>query len=185
MSFYGKRSLALVIVIVFVTLLASPVRPAVVDVAGGGFTLRLSEQIAAKPDAVYATLIEPARWWSPEHTFSGDARNLTFDARAGGCWCERLPGGGSAVHMTVAYAQPGKLLRLRGALGPFQGSAVDGAMTWALKAAGSGTEVILTYTLGGYSSDGFAQWSRAADGVLKAQLARLKRLIETASPEAR
>ncbi len=178
-----SRELAAVLAIVLAAMLDAAANAAVVAVAGGGFTVRLTEHVAAAPDAVYATLIKPASWWSAAHTFSGDAGNLSLEPKAGGCWCERLPGGGSAMHMMVVYAQPGKLLRLRGALGPFQGSAVDGAMTWALKATGAGTDVTLTYTLGGYNSEGFVQWARAVDGVLNGQLARLKRLIETRSPE--
>lgn len=116
--------------VVSLTLIAaSRTSAAAVDVAAGGFTLRDSVEIAAPPDKVYAALIQPARWWSSAHSFSGDAANMTLDARAGGCWCETLPNGGSVLHMTVVFAAPGKTLRLRGALGPFQALAVDGVMT--------------------------------------------------------
>jgi hypothetical protein len=54
-------------------------------------------------------------------------------------------------------------------------------MTWALKAVGDGTDLSLTYALGGYYKDGFEQWSKGADGVLTDQVARLKRFIETGS----
>jgi uncharacterized protein YndB with AHSA1/START domain len=154
---------------------------AVVDVALNGFTVRVTTHIAAPPNRVYAELITPAHWWSSDHTFSGDAANLSLDAKAGGCWCEKLPGGGSVMHLTVIYADPGKVLRLRGALGPFQGSGVDGAMTWALKASGGGTDLSLVYTLGGYNKDGFGQWSQAADRVLADQVTRLKRFVEAGS----
>jgi hypothetical protein len=73
----------------------------------------------------------------------------------------------------------------RGALGPFQGYGVDGAMTWALEAFGDGTDLSRTYALGGYYKDGFEQWSKGADGVLTDQVVRLKRLIETGSPDKR
>ena len=91
------------------------------DVAANGFTLKIDAHIAAPPDKVYAALIEPARWWSSDHTFSGDAKNLHLEAKAGGCWCETLPRGGSVLHLLVVYIDPGKAIRLRGALGPFQG----------------------------------------------------------------
>ncbi len=106
---------------------------AVADVGATGFTVHETVEIAAPPDKVYAALATPAQWWSSTHTFSGSAANLTLDARAGGCWCETLPNGGSVQHLIVVFAAPGKTLRLRGALGPFQGMGVDGALTWSLK----------------------------------------------------
>jgi uncharacterized protein YndB with AHSA1/START domain len=160
-----------------------PASATVVDVASSGFVVQVSAHVAASPGKVYAALISPAHWWSSDHTFSGDAANLALDPRAGGCWCEKLPGGGSAMHLTVVYVEPGKVLRLRGALGPFQALGVEGAMSWVLKPAGDGTDLLLTYTLGGYQKGGFEQWSKGADGVLTQQVARLQRLVETGSPE--
>jgi len=157
----------------------------VADVAPNGFTVLVTTHIAAPADKVFAALITPAHWWNSEHTFSGDAGNLVLDAKAGGCWCEQLPDGGSVLHLTVVYVAPGKVLRLRGALGPLQGSAVDGAMTWTLKASGDGTDLSLTYALWGRYKRGSKQWSQGVDGVLTDQVARLKRLIETGSPEKR
>jgi hypothetical protein len=58
-------------------------------------------------------------------------------------------------------------------------------MTWTLKAFGDGTDLSLTYVLGGYNKDGFEQLSKGADGVLTDQVARLKRSIETGSPDKR
>ncbi len=157
----------------------------VTDSAANGFTVAIEAHVEATPDKVYAALIEPSRWWASDHTFSGDAKNLHLDAKAGGCWCEKLPGGGSVLHLTVVYVDPGKVLRLRGALGPFQGLAADGALTWKLKPAATGTDLSMTYTLGGYSKDGFAELSKAADGVLTAQIGRLKQLIESGVPARR
>src|SRR3984893_5474554 len=120
-------------------LIAGPSRGTVSDVASNGVTSKIDTHIAASPDKVYAALIEPARWWSSDHTFSGDANNLHLEARAGGCWCETLPNGGSVMHSTVVYVNPGKTLRLRGALGPLQELAVTGALTWKLEPAPDGT----------------------------------------------
>jgi uncharacterized protein YndB with AHSA1/START domain len=166
-------------------LIAGPSRGTVSDVASNGFTLKIDTHIAASPDKVYAALIVPARWWGSAHTFSGDAKNIQLEAKAGGCWCETLPNGGSVMHLTVVYANPGKALRLRGALGPFQGLAVTGALTWKLEPAGDGTNLSVTYAIGGYNKDGFAQLSQAGDDVLTTQIGRLKKLIETQSPEGR
>ena len=148
------------------------------SVGANGFELRHTVHVAAASDKAYAALLQPARWWSSEHTFSGNAANLTLDARAGGCWCESLPDGGSVEHMHVLYVAPGKALRLRGALGPFQGLAVDGVMTWNIKANANGTDISLSYAIGGYAKDGFENLAKGADHVLGEQIERLRKLID-------
>jgi uncharacterized protein YndB with AHSA1/START domain len=150
----------------------------VVGVAANGFEARETVHVAASADKVYAALLLPAKWWSSDHTFSGSAANLNLEARAGGCWCEDLPGGGSAEHMRVVYVVPGKILRLRGALGPFQGLGVDGAMTWSIKSGPDGTDVSVSYAVGGYVKEGFDGLSKGADKVLAEQIQQLKKFIE-------
>jgi hypothetical protein len=150
----------------------------VIDVAANGFEVRESVHVAASPDKAFAMLLQPARWWNSDHTFSGSAANLKLDARAGGCWCETLPGGGSVQHLQVVYVAPGKVLRLRGALGPFQALAVDGAMTWSVKSNGSGSDISVNYAVGGYAKDGFDALSKAADRVIGEQIERLKKTID-------
>lgn len=152
----------------------------VVSAAGNGFEVRETAHIAAAADKVYAALLIPANWWSSDHTFSHSAANLALDARAGGCWCETLPGGGSVEHLRVVYVAPGKVLRLRGALGPMQAMAVEGSMTWILKSAADGTDLSMSYGVGGYNKDGFDELSKVVDRVLGEQVERLKRLVEGA-----
>ncbi|HTD72067.1 MAG TPA: hypothetical protein VK652_00965 [Steroidobacteraceae bacterium] len=159
-------------------LLAQSASAEVFSVGPNGFEVRETVHVAAASDKAYAALLQPARWWSSDHTFSGNAVNLVLDAHAGGCWCENLPDGGSVEHLHVVYAAPGKTLRLRGALGPFQGLGVDGAMTWALKSGANGTDISVSYTLGGYAKDGFDAASKAADRVLGEQIERLRKLID-------
>jgi hypothetical protein len=149
------------------------------SVGANGFEVRESVHSAASPDKAFSALLQPATWWSSDHTFSGNSANLSLDARVGGCWCERLPDGGSVEHAHVIYFSPGKVLRLRGALGPFQQLAVDGVLTWTIKAATTGTDVTVTYVIGGYSKDGFESLSKAADHVLGDQLERLRKLIDS------
>lgn len=156
-----------------------------VDDAGAtGFAISESADIAASPDQVYQALIQPSRWWSPDHTYSQDAANLTLDAKAGGCWCESLPGGGSVQHMVVVNAMPGKLIRLRGALGPLQSMAVEGAMTFALKGDGGLTHLTASYAVGGYSKTGFTEIAVTVDRVFGEQIERLQRFIEASLSDA-
>ena len=163
--------------------LAKPCGATVVDQGQNGFTIQQKLHIAAATDKVYAALLAPGKWWSSDHTFSHSAANLALDARAGGCFCETLPGGGSVQHATVAIAMPGAMLRLRGPLGPFQGQGVDAALTFSLKAAGDGTDLTLDNVVGGYMQGGFGKWPQAADGMLSDLVEHLKYYAENGKSE--
>jgi uncharacterized protein YndB with AHSA1/START domain len=165
-------------------ILTSPLRGEVIESTAAGFLVRHTAAINAPPATVYAALTDGVGgWWDPAHTFSHDARNLSVDAKPGGCFCERLPDGGGVQHMRVVYASPGKLLRLTGAIGPLQEAALAGTMTWNLSPAGGGTTVELIYAVGGFRAGGFRDIPTVVDGVLRGQLARLKALVETGRPD--
>jgi hypothetical protein len=156
----------------------APARGEVVNVAAGGFQIHEAVHVRVTPEKAYALLITPSRWWSSDHTFSKNAENLSLDAHAGGCWCEKLPEGGSVEHMHVLWTAPGKTLRLRGALGPFQALAVDGVLTFIIKPAAEGSEVALDYSLGGYNKDGFDVLAKVTDKVMGEQLERFRQALE-------
>ena len=166
---------------------ATPARAELLKSAETGFTARNAVSIAARPDAVWAALIEPARWWNPAHSWSGEATSFSLDARAGGCFCEALPNGGSVEHQRVLFVSPGKLLRLAGGLGPLQPEPVSAVMSWELKADGEGTRLTQTYAVRGAVSGGgeggLGAWAAPVDGVIREQLERLQRLVERGSPE--
>jgi uncharacterized protein YndB with AHSA1/START domain len=165
-------------------ILAVPLRGEVIESTAAGFLVRNTAAINAPPAKVYTALTDGVgRWWDPAHTLSNDARNLSLDAKPGGCFCERLPDGGGLEHMRVIYASPGKLLRLTGAIGPLQEAALAGTMTWSLSQAGGGTTVELSYAIGGFRAGGFRDIPTVVDGVLRGQLARLKALVETGRPD--
>ena len=170
------------VVIAVLATLGCAANAAVVDTAQNGFDIEQTLHIAAPPAKVYAALIVPAKWWNSEHTFSQNAANLSLSAKAGGCFCEKWAQG-SVQHAVVVDAEPGKVLRLRGALGPFQGSGVSSALTFSLKAADGGTDVLLDNSIGGYMKGGFANWPTRADVMLAEQMARLKKFVETGSPD--
>jgi uncharacterized protein YndB with AHSA1/START domain len=169
---------------ILLAILAAPVRGEVVEATVAGFLVRNTAAINAPSAKVYTSLTDGVGgWWDPAHTFSHDARNLSLEAKPGGCFCERLPDGGGVQHMRVIYASPGKLLRLTGAIGPLQEAALVGTMTWNLSPAAGGTTVELTYTVGGFRAGGFRDISTVVDGVLRGQLVRLKALVETGRPD--
>lgn len=152
-----------------------------VDAAdSNSFTVSTSVDVAAAPERVYRQLGRPALWWSPAHSWSGDARNFRMDLRAGGCFCEALPKEhGSVEHGRIIFAQPGKLLRLSAALGPLQQMPVTGVLTFTITPgpAGQGSHVTLTYAVSGAIPGGGVALAPAVDGVLVEQLARLGRSL--------
>ncbi|MBO9709855.1 MAG: SRPBCC family protein [Caulobacter sp.] len=164
-------------------LIGTTASAAVVDAAPNGFEVRREVVIAAPADRVYAALSQPSAWWSGEHTWSGSAASLSLAPMAGGCFCEKLPGGGSVLHMTVVYAQPGKALRLFGALGPLQASGASGHLAWTLSEADGRTTLVQTYDVGGYMKGGLDRIAPTVDQVLGQQLDRLKAYAETGKAE--
>jgi uncharacterized protein YndB with AHSA1/START domain len=165
--------------------LATGARAAVVQVNAGGFALRHEATVSAPAVKVYDTLVQPGSWWDSEHTYSGDANNMSIDARAGGCFCERLKDGGSIEHMRVVYAQPGRALRMAGGLGPLQAAGVAGSMTWRFTPIEGGTKLEMSYAVGGFVEGGFDKMSALVDTVLGEQFQRLKLYVETGKPTAK
>jgi uncharacterized protein YndB with AHSA1/START domain len=157
--------------------------PTEAQVGPNGFMLRLEATLAAPRARVYEALVQPGSWWNGEHTYSGDARNLSIDPRPGGCWCERLPGGGGVEHGRVIYVVPGETLRVSGGHGPLQEWGATGSMTWALVEASGTTTVRLSYGVGGFFAGGFERIAPAVEQVLAEQLARLKGFVETGNAE--
>jgi hypothetical protein len=139
--------------------------------------------IAAKSFEVYAALLQVRSWWDPEHTFSGDAHNMSLDARAGGCFCERLADQGSVQHMDRRIRRRGARTTDAGALGPLQTVVASGSMAWKLFPEANGTRLELTYNVGGYRPGGLAELATPVDSVLRAQLLCLKSFVETGKPE--
>jgi uncharacterized protein YndB with AHSA1/START domain len=134
---------------------------------------------------VWAALIDVGSWWNAEHTWSGNAKNLSLDPRPDGCFCEKLDKGGGVRHLTVAYVAPEQILRLTGGLGPLQGLAVAGTMTWTLKGGAGATTVEVSYAVGGYRPGGFGELAPAVDGVVREQLLGLKALVETGKSDGK
>lgn len=159
---------------------------AVADSSDLGFTLKFSALAKATPYKSYRALTNSVgKWWSSEHTYTGDARNMSIQDRPGGCFCERFPAGGGIEHMRVVYSSPGEALRLIGALGPLQEMGMQGSMTWTFAAEGEGTRIKLTYAVGGYCPGGPAALAPIVDRVIGEQLDRLIRFLETGFPDPR
>ena len=154
--------------------LASAAQAEVVSATPAGFEVASKVVVVVPPAEAYAALGRIGEWWNPAHSYSGSGANLSVDLRAGGCFCEKLPGGGGIEHMRVVLAWPGKMLRLSGGLGPLQGEGASGALTWTLKPVDGGTEIVQSYVVGGYIRAGADKLAPVVDQVMGEQLERLK-----------
>lgn len=164
---------------------ASLAQAEIVSAGPSGFQLRhVAEAPNVAPPVIWAALADVAKWWDPEHTYSGDARNLTLEPFVRGCFCEKLSLYAGIEHGTVVYAQPAKTLRINGALGPLQEFGVTGVMTWQIEAAAGGSRVTFTYNVGGFADRPLADWAPIVDEVLGGQLQRLTRYVTVGNPEA-
>ena len=169
-------------VLALVMLAATPARSSP-EIAPNGFLVKFDVTINAPAPKVYDAMVgQIGSWWNPEHTYSHDAKNLSIDARPGGCFCEKLPNSGGVEHLRVVYVAPPQVVRFSGALGPLQASGVAGSMTWKLTGASDSTRLELSYSVGGFIPGGFEKMAPAVEAMLREQLDRLKLFIETGKP---
>jgi len=145
----------------------------VVSSAADHYVLR-HEAVTAEPAAdIWARLIAPADWWHPDHTYSGDAGNLSLDPQAGGLWREDWPGG-SGAHGTVLAVAEGQVLRLDGAFGPLQSMGVRVVWTITLShTAAGGTRIVFDEVAAGSSASQRDAIAPAVDRVKSEAIARL------------
>lgn len=172
--------------------LVQPARAEVTEQDDRGFVTRDSATVSASPYEVWQALLSPGNWWDDDHTWSGDSENMYISAQANGCFCELLPERsgapdgvrrGSAQHMTVVQADPPRVLRMRGGLGPLQSEPVDGVLTITMAESGDNTQIVWEYVVGGYFRFEVATIAEAVDGVMSQQLAALARSLGTVEDE--
>ena len=152
--------------------LALPASAEIIAVSPDHYTLRHEAVSALSPEDMWQRLIQPAIWWSPDHTFSGDANNLSLDPQAGGLWREDWDGG-SVAHGTVLNVMEGQSLRLDAPFGPLQGMAVTVIWTITIEPDGDGTRIIFDEVATGSSASALGQIAPAVDRVKDEAIARL------------
>lgn len=174
-----------------IPLLAAPARADVIAKAEGGFVSRNMAVVTTPPAETWQALVAPAGWWNGAHTYSGDSANLWIDVQATGCFCEKLPlaknaaegsRAGSIEHMRVIYAQPGRILRMSGGLGPLQSEAVSATLTITLKPVAEGTRILWEYVAGGFMRYKTDEIAPLVDKVMGEQLGRLAARLGPANP---
>jgi uncharacterized protein YndB with AHSA1/START domain len=167
------------------SMLSAPTRAEVSAASDTGFVVSGEVDLAGQSQRVWQELVHPQRWWSDDHSWSGDAGNMALDPVAGGCFCEAVPGNqpGSAEHMRVVQVRPGELLVMRGAIGPMQGEALTAVLTLALasRADGEGARLSWSYVVGGYARFPLTDLAPAVDGVISEQMARLQAHLAAAN----
>ena len=135
----------------FMLALAWPAQAAVLDASEHGFTIENVIELKTSPPEAYTALIrDVGQWWPAEHSWFGKAGNFSIDARAGGCFCE-IDGERQVMHMQIAQAMPGQLLRMMGGLGPLQGMGLSGPLDWRFAPHEGGTRITLHYRVAGYA----------------------------------
>ncbi len=156
-----------------------PAAAEVVATSPTSFEISQAVTIDKPVPQVWDMLRAPQKWWSKDHTYSGDSNNLYLDSQATGCFCERLPGGGSVEHGRIVHLRPQKLMRLNAALGPLQAEAVTGTLTWTLTTEGeNATRIKVSYVVGGHIRGGAEALAPAVDEVMAVQMLALKTATE-------
>lgn len=129
-----------ILTVAVVMLAATQANAEIVEAAPDHFILKHEAQSALVPAALWARLIKPESWWHPDHSYSGDAGNLSLDVRAGGLWREEWDGG-SVTHGEVLFVNPGKQLRLDAPFGPLQAIGAKTIWTITIEPDGDGSKV--------------------------------------------
>lgn len=154
----------------------------VAEVAANGFQIKMTVPCTARPNVVYDSFINHVgEWWDKSHTYTQDASNMSVEARPHGWLIEKLPEGGFVRHFELIYLAPNKTIRLDGGMGPLQEQGVTGSMTINFKPDGDGTNIDLTYNVGGFMPGGQAkmkQWSEPVKMVITQQIQRLSAFAE-------
>lgn len=163
-----------------ILVVVAPVRAEVVEQSDGHFAVSNTVTVSVESGRAFrAITAEVGQWWDPVHTFFGSAEALLFEPRVGGCFCERLQDGRGVEHLRVVYTEPGRMIRLTGAIGPLQGLAITGVATWTLSETPSGTTIEMCYSVAGHRTGGLGELAAPVDAVLAEQLARLKAYLDS------
>ena len=154
---------------------ATPAVAEVVSSGANGFRVRQTVQLVVPVQTAYQAFTRIGGWWDGEHTYSGDAANLSLAATPGGCFCERIPKtGGGIEHMRVAYVEPGQRLVLTGSLGPLLFEGTAGVMDVKFERIAGGSRVVLDYKVAGFAEGNGQAMAPLVDSVLGDQMKRYR-----------
>ena len=168
----------------FACLFAGSVSAEVLETGPNLLVVETSVVVEGSPESAFESFTRGLpQWWDSAHTWSGEAGNLSLEAKAGGCFCEQLPEvRGSVQHGRVIFVRPGKLLRLDAALGPFQEMAIQGVLTFGFVPDGKGTRVTVNYRVFGAITVDPAKLAPMVDGMLGGQMRRFQGFAANGKP---
>ncbi len=153
-------------------LTATQAQAEIIEASEDHYVLHHEARSAMSPADLWARLIRPADWWHPDHTYSGDAGNLSFDPQAGGLWREDWADG-SVLHGRVLNVTPGKMLRLDAPFGPLQEMAVTTDWTITIEPDGEGSKVTFNEISNGVTASKLDTLAPAVDFVKGEAIQRL------------
>ena len=154
--------------------IATPASAVVVGASSHGFELRHTLDLPIPPAHALAAFGQVGSWWEKGHTYSGNAARLSLELRPGGCWCERLVGGGGVEHMRIAMYRPGQQIVLTGGLGPLLFEGTSGVMDVRATKTKTGSQLVINYRVAGFARANGTEMAVAVDGVLRTQTERLR-----------
>lgn len=145
----------------------------VVSSSDSGFVLSHEATSTLAPDALFARMMDPSRWWDPEHSYSGKATNISMGNRAGDHWREDWAGG-SVIHGEVLQVINGQMLMLSAPFGPL--AATGAECIWTIRLTPTedgGTKVMSSHVVVGGSDTGLASMAGPVDFVMGNGITRL------------
>ena len=117
--------------------------------------------------------MEPKEWWDGDHSYSGDASNLSMADTAGSYWREDWDGG-SVIHGQVLMVKEGEQLILSAPFGPL--ISTGATCIWTIKLSATddgGTQISSTHTVAGAPGTGLEDLAGPVDFVMGNGIARL------------
>ncbi|MEM7742017.1 MAG: hypothetical protein AAF225_14610 [Pseudomonadota bacterium] len=140
-----------------------------------GFTLRHEASSLLSPDELWQRLVSPSTWWADDHTYSGDASNISPLGDAGSAWREDWDNG-SVVHGRVLLVKTEEELVLSAPFGPLLYTGAE--CIWRIQIApaeGFGTLITSSHTVVGRPGTGLEELAPAVDFVMGAGIKSLAR----------
>ena len=160
--------------LIVLSLMATPASAAVLNAGEHGFEIQHSVNLVVPQPQAFESFGQVGRWWSKEHTYSGDAARMSLQLRSGGCFCESLDNGGGIEHMRVAFIQPSERLVMTGSLGPLLYEATTGVMDVKFERVAGGARIVVNYRASGFAKGGAAAMAPLVDQVLGEQVKRYR-----------
>lgn len=160
------------VLLLLAVILPAPALAEVLSSSATHFSLRHSATSTLSASELWDRLIDPASWWHPDHTYSGDSKNLTLELKAGGLWQESWEEN-AVAHGEVLFVEKGKTLRMNAPFGPLQSLGAYCIWTISIAPVEDGSTVTFTETAVGPPTAMLNEVAAAVDFVKNEAIQRL------------